>query len=410
MNTQRFIWAATTLLFAVAGAMLGYSLGRLYITLPAVVSASASLQLVPLTLSIGFAIVLARLGSALADKVLVPGLKRLHTLSAADRVLGVIGALAGLTFGVLVTLPIPNSAVWLPIKFCIMAVSAALGMALFGGMRSEMLRVFPQLDAEVVSQFGGATPKFLDTNVIIDGRLGDICKTGFIEGPIYVPQFVLEEVQYVADSSDSMRRARGRRGLDVLNAMKELTTPQIVNGTTVLVPVVHVLNDISPAVQKIAAVDSKLVALAKEKNGSIITNDFNLNKVAELQGVPVLNLNELAQALKPVVLPGEEMQITIVKEGKEITQGVGYLEDGTMVVVGDGAEHIGETCRVTISSVYQTVAGKMIFAEMRDKTPTSTAPRIKGTGDDLFDSGNAREKNDDFGSRSGGGMRRKGRA
>ena len=411
MNTQRFIWAATTLLFAVAGAMLGYSLGRLYVTWPVVVTAnSANQQLVPLTLSIGFFIVMARLGSALADKLLVPGLKRLHTLSAADRVLGVVGALSGLTFGVLVTLPIPNSAVWLPIKFCIMAVSAALGMALFGGMRSEMLRVFPQLEDEIVPQFGGATPKFLDTNVIIDGRLGDICKTGFIEGPIYVPQFVLEEVQYVADSSDSMRRARGRRGLDVLNAMKELTTPQIVNGATVLVPVVHVLNDIPAAVQKIAAVDSKLVALAKEKNGSIITNDFNLNKVAELQGVPVLNLNELAQALKPVVLPGEEMQITIVKEGKEITQGVGYLEDGTMVVVGDGAQHIGETCRVTISSVYQTVAGKMIFAEMRDKTPTSSAPRIKGTGDDLFESGNSREKNDDFGYRSGSGVRRKGRA
>ncbi|HEX9997917.1 MAG TPA: hypothetical protein VGB45_12310, partial [Abditibacterium sp.] len=189
MNTQRFIWAATTLLFAVAGAMLGYSLGRLYVTWPVVVTAnSANQQLVPLTLSIGFFIVMARLGSALADKLLVPGLKRLHTLSAADRVLGVVGALSGLTFGVLVTLPIPNSAVWLPIKFCIMAVSAALGMALFGGMRSEMLRVFPQLEDEIVPQFGGATPKFLDTNVIIDGRLGDICKTGFIEGPIYVPQ------------------------------------------------------------------------------------------------------------------------------------------------------------------------------------------------------------------------------
>ncbi|RYG66904.1 PIN domain-containing protein, partial [bacterium] len=248
----------------------------------------------------------------------------------------------------------------------------------------------------------------LDTNIIIDGRLADICKTGFIEGPIYVPQFVLEEVQYVADSSDSMRRARGRRGLDVLNAMREMTTPQIVGGTTVLVPVVHVLNDISLAVQKISAVDSKLVALAKEKNGSIITNDFNLNKVAELQGVQVLNLNELAQALKPVVLPGEEMQITIVKEGKEPTQGVGYLEDGTMVVVGDGAEFIGETCRVTISSVYQTVAGKMIFAEMRDRPVKQQT--MKTTGDDLFDNGNSREKNDDFRHRPGGGMRRKGRA
>lgn len=408
MNTQRFIWAATTLLFAVAGAMLGYSLGHLYINWP-VVSGTPSLRAVPFTLSIGLAVVMARVGSALVDKVLIPGVTRLAALHAADRVLGVAGALLGLIFGVLITFTfnIPNTPTWLPIKFCIMAITTALGMAFFGGMRTEMLRVFPQLDmAEENSQFGGTKPKFLDTNVIIDGRLAEICQTGFIEGPIYVPQFVLEEVQYIADSSDSMRRARGRRGLDVLNAMKEMTNPQTVNGQTVLVPVVHVLNDIPVAVQKISAVDSKLVALAKEKNGSIITNDFNLNKVAELQGVKVLNLNELAQSLKPVVLPGEEMQITIVKEGKEVTQGVGYLEDGTMVVVGDGAEHIGETCRVIISSVYQTVAGKMIFAELRDK---ESKPTMKGVGDDLFE-GNGKAKNDDFGHRSSSGMRRKGRA
>ncbi len=430
MNTKRFIWVATTLLFAVAGLMVGYSLGSAYIRWPEVeVVVRPVKNIVPGVLAVGLSIVMARGGAMLADKVLVPVVLRMATLPAADRVLGVFGALLGLIFGVLIMLAIPGTidpAVLIPVRFCIMAVSTALGMAFFGGMRAEMVRVFPVLEADAPSQFGGAMPKFLDTNVIIDGRLADICKTGFIEGPIYVPQFVLEEVQYVADSSDSMRRARGRRGLDVLNSMREMTTPQIVGGATVLVPVVHVLNDISPAVQKIAAVDSKLVALAKEKNGSIITNDFNLNKVAELQGVPVLNLNELAGALKPVVLPGEEMQITIVKEGKETTQGVGYLEDGTMVVVGDGAEHIGETIRVTISTVYQTVAGKMIFAELRDKSGhgggqgagsdrmgnAPSAPKIKGTGDDLFDEGSAhsREKNDDFSHRSGGGMRRKSRS
>jgi uncharacterized protein YacL len=410
MNTQRFIWAATTLLFAVAGAMLGYSLGHLYANWDQIQwSAAPGRAFLPPVLMICFMVVMARAGSALADKFLIPGVRRLADLPAADRVLGVVGSLFGLFVGSIVAFTlIPNATTWLPIKFCIMAISTALGMAFFGGMRNEMLRVFPQLEADAPTQFGGAVPKFLDTNIIIDGRLADICKTGFIEGPIYVPQFVLEEVQYVADSSDSMRRARGRRGLDVLNAMREMTTPQIINGTTVLVPVVHVLNDIPPAVQKISAVDSKLVALAKEKNGSIITNDFNLNKVAELQGVQVLNLNELAQALKPVVLPGEEMQITIVKEGKETTQGVGYLEDGTMVVVGDGAEFIGETLRVTISSVYQTVAGKMIFAELRDRP--NPKPTMKSTGDDLFDNGNSRERNDDFGHRSSGGMRRKGRA
>jgi uncharacterized protein YacL len=299
------------------------------------------------------------------------------------------------------------------LKFCIMALCAAFGMAIFGGMRSEILRLIPQLETEeTIVSGGGAKPKFLDTNIIIDGRLGDLCQTGFIEGPIYVPQFVLEEVQHIADSSDGLRRARGRRGLDVLNAMKELSATQYINGQPVIVPVVHVLNDISPTIQKIAAVDSKLVALAKEKFGCIITNDFNLNKVAELQGVEVLNLNELAQAIKPVVLPGEEMQVTIVKEGKEPTQGVGYLADGTMVVVGEGIEHIGETIVVTISTVYQTVAGKMIFAELKE----GKGSQIKGAGDDLFDSSatsntTGRGRNsDDNSNRSGSGMRRKGRS
>ena len=300
------------------------------------------------------------------------------------------------------------------VKFCILAVCAALGMAILGGMRGEMLRVFPRLGDDDQSPADiGAMPKFLDTNIIIDGRLGDICKTGFIEGPLYVPQFVLEEVQYVADSSDGLRRARGRRGLDVLNAMKELTVTRHVGGEPVSIQVVHVLNDISPAVQKIKAVDSKLVALAKERDGAIITNDFNLNKVAELQGVLVLNLNELAQAMKPVVLPGEEMTVTIVKEGKEAGQGIGYLEDGTMVVVGDGIDHVGETCPVIISSVYQTVAGKMIFADLKDKEQPPAKSQMRGVGDDLFgeESGpNRGGRSADDNNRPGGGMRRKGRA
>lgn len=426
MNTQRFVWAATTVLFLVAGAVLGWWIGEAYSTVRLdQVTDGGSIKKAPLvdgvqarivvtTLTVGVAIVLARLGSWVADRFLIPGLSRFHRLTAADRVLVITGAILGLIFGVLVTFPIPNSAVMLPIKFCVMMVTAALGIALLQGMRTEMLRVFPQLEEENAPvNVAGNTMKLLDTNIIIDGRLADICKTGFIDGPICVPQFVLEEVQHIADSSDSMRRARGRRGLDVLNAMRELTNPMVVGGQTVLIPVVHVLNDIPPAVQKIPAVDSKLVALAKEQNAAIITNDFNLNKVAELQGVKVLNLNELAQALKPVVLPGEEMQITIVKEGKEATQGVGYLEDGTMVVVSDGVDHIGETCRVTISSVYQTVAGKMIFADLKESRPSG--PR--GSGEDLFDSGatrsngsnNTHGSHENIGGRPGGGMRRKSR-
>lgn len=414
MNTQRFVWGATVLLFAIVGAISGYYAGVGYTRLP--IDGVDEPYVAPI-LAAGLGIVLARLGSLLADRFLLPAVRRLDEYSVADRILGVSGALLGLLFGVLITIPINNAPVLIVVKFCILAVCAALGMAVLGGMRGEMLRVFPRLsEADTTPATLGAMPKFLDTNIIIDGRLGDICKTGFIEGPLYVPQFVLEEVQYVADSSDGLRRARGRRGLDVLNAMKELSATRMINGEPVSIPVVHVLNDISPAVQKIKAVDSKLVALAKERDGAIVTNDFNLNKVAELQGVLVLNLNELAQAMKPVVLPGEEMKVTIVKEGKEAGQGIGYLEDGTMVVVGDGIDHVGETCPVIISSVYQTVAGKMIFADLKDKEQPPAKSSMRGVGDDLFgenggESGQQRGgRSGDDNNRPGGGMRRKGRS
>ena len=407
-----------TLLFGVAGAVSGFSLGDFYINkaLPVMVGPAPGAigAFVPWVLALGLTVVGARFGLFFADRVILAALRQTSQFSAADRVLGIAGALLGLLFGVLVTAILPNSGLMIGMKFCVMLVASAVGMAMLGGMRAEMLRVFPQLEEQKSHASHGARPKFLDTNIIIDGRLNDLCKTGFIEGPVYVPTFVLEEVQHIADSSDSIRRARGRRGLDVLNLMKELTEPQIVNGQTVLVPVVHVMGEFPVSVNKIHAVDSKLVALAREYEGVIITNDFNLNKVAELQGVRVLNLNELAQAIKPVVLPGEEMQITLVKEGKESTQAVGYLDDGTMVVVGDGAAHIGETCVVIISTVYQTVAGKMIFAELKDKE--AAKPSMRGTGDDLFGEGAAAARGergarygDDNGNRSGGGMRRKSR-
>ena len=374
MNVNRLIWITTTLLFGLVGAMLGSSLGHLYVTR---MSTTAKMNFaVTATIAAGVAIVMARIGSWMAGSRIIPGLWHLHQVSPADRVLGIAGALLGLLFGVLVTLPLPVDSLWLPFRFCAMAASSTVGMALLQGMRTEMLRVFPRLEGTSEDEAAaGSKPKLLDTNIIIDGRMADICKTGFVEGPMFVPSFVLEEVQYIADSSDSLRRARGRRGLEVLNVMRELATTRIRNGQTETTPVVQVLTEISPAVRKVDTVDSKLVYLAKEMGADIITNDFNLNRVAELQGVKVLNLNELAQALKPVVLPGEEMNLTIVKEGKEPGQGVGYLEDGTMVVVGDGQRHIGETCKVVITSTIQTLAGKMIFAEMK---------AMKGSGEDLF--------------------------
>ncbi|KAB8127744.1 PIN/TRAM domain-containing protein [Gracilibacillus oryzae] len=192
-------------------------------------------------------------------------------------------------------------------------------------------------------------PKILDTSVIIDGRIADICQTSFLEGTIIIPQFVLEELQHIADSSDALKRNRGRRGLDILNRIqKDLQiNVEIYEGDF----------------EEIQEVDSKLVKLAKVMNGIVVTNDFNLNKVCEFQKVSVLNINDLANAVKPIVLPGEELVVQVIKDGKEQNQGVAYLDDGTMIVVEEGKSYIGKTIDVIITSVLQTSAGRMIFAK-----------------------------------------------
>ena len=189
--------------------------------------------------------------------------------------------------------------------------------------------------------------KILDTSVIIDGRIADICETGFLEGTLVAPQFVLRELQQVADSSDSLKRNRGRRGLDVLQRIQKMPHMQV-----------QIVETDFPEVRE---VDLKLIELARHMSGKIVTNDFNLNKVAQLRGVAVLNINELANSLKPVVLPGEVLRVFILKEGKEAGQGVAYLDDGTMVVVDQGKRALGKTIEVTVTSVLQTTAGKMIF-------------------------------------------------
>ncbi|MGO8672915.1 MAG: PIN/TRAM domain-containing protein [Capsulimonadaceae bacterium] len=266
----------------------------------------------------------------------------------------------GFVFGLVVTflvypivamLKVQGVVITLMVLIAVMCVY--LGIVLMMSSKDEL----PLLQASNAGKDAAGSPndhcKILDTNVIIDGRVADICRTGFMEGPIYVPGFVLDELQHIADSSDGLKRARGRRGLDILNQMR-----------TELKMMVRTYDKTDPNDRD--EVDAKLVKLAKELNGMIVTNDFNLNKVAELQGVTVLNINELANALKPVVLPGEEMTVTIIKEGKEINQGVAYLDDGTMIVVEGGRRHIGETLDVVTSSVLQTVAGKMIFASIRN--------------------------------------------
>jgi len=203
-------------------------------------------------------------------------------------------------------------------------------------------------------------PKILDTSVIIDGRVADLCETGFLEGAFLVPHFILHELQQIADSSDSLKRARGRRGLDILNKIQKMVDIDV-----------RIVDDDFPNVKD---VDSKIVVLAKQEGAKIITNDLNLNKVAELQGVRVLNINELCNALRPVVLPGETIRVFVLKEGKEAGQGVAYLDDGTMIVVDNAKRWIGRNVDVIVTSVLQTTAGRMIFTRLKEEAEREEVP------------------------------------
>lgn len=235
-------------------------------------------------------------------------------------------------------------------------VAAYLGLTL-GAQRAAAF----SLSGPQASSTCDIPQKLLDTSVIIDGRVADIAETGFLEGPLVVPQFVLRELQSVADSSDSQKRNRGRRGLDVLQRLQK------VNGLSV-----HVSDEDVPQVRE---VDLKLIELAKRHGAKIVTNDFNLNKVAQVHRVEVLNINELANSLKPIVLPGETMRVFILKEGKEHNQGVAYLDDGTMVVVDNAKRMISRTIDISVTSVLQTTAGKMIFGKFDDRHSVRTGPQ-----------------------------------
>jgi uncharacterized protein YacL len=195
--------------------------------------------------------------------------------------------------------------------------------------------------------------KILDTSTIIDGRIADVCETGFIEGTFIIPQFVLYEIQHIADLQDPVKKTRGRRGLEILHRLQKQTQVKV--------------KIVEYDFPKLKDVDSKLIALAKTLNGKVVTNDFNLNKVAELQGIEVLNMNELATSLKPAILPGEQMTIRIVKEGKEFGQGIGYLDDGTMVVVDEARKLLGKMVDVVVTSLLQTTSGRMIFAKLKEQ-------------------------------------------
>jgi len=226
-----------------------------------------------------------------------------------------------------------------------------LGMAVAYKKRDEFEFLVSSGNGHVMRTQSNET-KILDTNVIIDGRIVDICETGFIEGTIIIPRFVLNELQYIADSADVLRRNRGRRGLDILHRMQK--SPNIN------------VKIVEEDFLDIKEVDAKLIALAKSMEGKVVTNDFNLNQVAELQSVVVLNINELANAVKPVILPGETMTVKVIKEGKEQAQGIAYLDDGTMVVVENGRNLISQTLDVVVTSILNTAAGRMIFTKKKE--------------------------------------------
>jgi uncharacterized protein YacL len=288
---------------------------------------------------------------------------KLRTVSLKRLIGAAIGSFLGICgaylFAIVIRNSIPEGHTQSFLQIMVMLLMAYVGL-IVGANKGDLLNL-----AALGGIFGGEKTgkksyKILDTSVIIDGRIADIAETGFLDGIIVTPQFVLRELQLVADSADSLKRNRGRRGLDILQRLQKVANLQI-----------QIVEDDFPAVRE---VDLKLIELAKVYEGKIITNDFNLNKVAQLQGVEVLNINELANSLKPIVLPGETMRVFILKEGKEYNQGVAYLDDGTMVVVDNARKMIGKTIDVSVTSVLQTTAGKMIFGKWDERAAYSRPP------------------------------------
>lgn len=289
----------------------------------------------------------------------------LRNVPLTDLLAGSAGLLVGLVISAILAIPLSR----LPSPFGpILPLIGAIIFAYLGIVAAvlryhDILELWRQrgfrLSGKSSDKQWGPMPVLLDTSVIIDGRIADIVRTGFIPGPLLVPRFVLNELQYIADSDDSLRRNRGRRGLEILHELQEGRWVE--------------LKIIEDDVNEVRQVDEKLLRLAKRLGCPILTNDYNLNRVATLQDVAVLNVNELANAVKTVLLPGESLDIHLIQEGKEPGQGVGYLDDGTMVVVQDGKRFIGQTVRVTVTKVLQTSAGRMIFATPEEHRASQAA-------------------------------------
>ena len=275
-----------------------------------------------------------------------------------DLLMGLVGLIIGLIIAnligsILSSIGYIGKIVWLIITLLLCYLGLSIGIKKREELTSLVANI-PKFGKERQKTAGGdavgSNAKILDTSVIIDGRIADLCESGFIEGILIVPAFVIEELRHIADASDLLKRNRGRRGLDILNKMRKRNDVKVQ------------IYESNQGLEGIAEVDSKLVKLGQQLKAKIVTNDYNLNKVAELQGVKVLNINELANAIKPVVLPGEEMTVQVIKDGKELGQGVAYLDDGTMIVIEGGKYYMNQTLSVVVTSVLQTAAGRMIFA------------------------------------------------
>ncbi len=293
-------------------------------------------------------------GIALLIVLVEVGLGRLSLRGLSAAVFGLILALIISKFltGAIDLIPELNSGIASCLKLVLVLILGYFGMVFAMRGRDEFNLIIPYVKFERQDQKDALL--ILDTSVIIDGRILDICQTQFLEGRLVIPRFVLKELQQVADSQDALKRNRGRRGLDVLNKLKKIPSLGV-----------HIHEE---DFAETLSVDEKLVKLAKVLGGKVLTNDFNLNKVAQLQGVTILNINELAQALRPVMLPGELMEVRLIKEGKEHNQAIGYLDDGTMVVVDNAKKFLGQNMSVEVTSVFQTAAGRMIFAKL-DESP-----------------------------------------
>nr|WP_302646412.1 PIN/TRAM domain-containing protein [uncultured Clostridium sp.] len=355
------------LLSSIMGIAIGYIVGKVLITLGIRQGIKVFVEplytgLILLIVILIFAIIFYFLSSFIYKGIIaiIDGFERnIQKLTVTEFLFGTLGLLVGLVFATLIGIPISRIHFVIgPILFILIdLIGALVGIKIFIKRKDDILNLLTSIKKNGIRDKKNKhnekiCPKILDTSVIIDGRIFDICQTGFVEGPLVIPGFVLNELRHISDSADGLKRNRGRRGLDILNKIqKELSIET------------QIYEEDFP---EIAEVDAKLLKLAQVLNGKVVTNDFNLNKVAEFQGVPVLNINELANAIKPVLLPGEEMKVVVMKDGKEASQGIAYLDDGTMIVVEGGRKFISEEIMVVVTSVLQTAAGRMIFAKPKE--------------------------------------------